>query len=234
MRSTSMRALGFLGLCLAAGCVIHTSSGSGTSGSSGDPTTGNTSPDGRIECGPGNSCPDGYGCMVASCASDTPCPSYCEEGRGPIADEGGATCGTRGASPCPEGQFCNHPIEASCGATDRPGQCEALPTQCPANLDPVCGCDNRTYPNACSASAAGVSVRASGECANPEPQAAGCVIGGCNSTLCFRAGEDLVSTCEADPSAGCYRGEACEVQPSGDCGWTMSDALQSCLAQFNE
>jgi hypothetical protein len=32
----------------------------------------------------------------------------------------------------------------------------------------VCGCDGKTYSNACGADAAGVSIQAAGEC--PKPQ----------------------------------------------------------------
>lgn len=76
----------------------------------------------------------------------------------------GATCGTRGAGPCAEGLSCIHPQTANCGETDAPGTCQRRPEVCTMQYDPVCGCDGRTYPNACGAAAAGASVRARGEC----------------------------------------------------------------------
>lgn len=79
-------------------------------------------------------------------------------------DASGATCGTRGAAPCPEGYFCDFPIAARCGQADAPGACQPLRTVCNENLRPVCGCDGRSYDNACHAAVVGVSVAAQGRC----------------------------------------------------------------------
>jgi hypothetical protein len=38
------------------------------------------------------------------------------------------------------------------------------PRMCTMDWNPVCGCDGKTYSNACSANAAGVSVFTAGEC----------------------------------------------------------------------
>lgn len=50
------------------------------------------------------------------------------------------------------------------GHCDTIGQCEIKPEICPANVDPVCGCDGRTYNNACSAATFGVNIAYKGTC----------------------------------------------------------------------
>lgn len=58
-----------------------------------------------------------------------------------------------------------------------------------------------------------------------------CYVGGCSAQLC--SGQpDLASTCEYRAEYSCYRqtGAKCERQASGQCGWTPSAALASCLA----
>lgn len=59
----------------------------------------------------------------------------------------------------------------------------------------------------------------------------GCVVGGCSSQLCVDASEgDIVNTCEWREEYACYRNATCERQASGQCGWTMTDDLNACLA----
>lgn len=55
----------------------------------------------------------------------------------------------------------------------------------------------------------------------------GCVISGCSGQIC--AEEEMMSTCEFLPEYACYKDAVCERQASGQCGWTMSDELKSCL-----
>lgn len=80
-------------------------------------------------------------------------------------DEPAIMCGGIAALPCPEGMFCDVP--GHCGAGDQSGVCLRVPQMCTRDYRPVCGCDGQTHGNACTAHAAGVSVRAPGECKAP-------------------------------------------------------------------
>lgn len=57
-----------------------------------------------------------------------------------------------------------------------------------------------------------------------------CKIGGCSSQLCVDINDSGMSTCEWREEYACYRGGICERQANGQCGWTMTDELRSCLA----
>jgi hypothetical protein len=88
----------------------------------------------------------------------------CQDAAQAAAGAAGAKCGVEGAARCSTGLFCQFPPAAQCGATDEPGECQPRPQACTANYNPVCGCDAKTYANACSAEAAGVSVKQENAC----------------------------------------------------------------------
>jgi hypothetical protein len=61
---------------------------------------------------------------------------------------------------CSKDDFC---MKADC--KDKEGTCKEKPKTCPAqDIDPVCGCNHKTYNNECLAHKAGVNVAHKGKC----------------------------------------------------------------------
>ncbi len=60
-----------------------------------------------------------------------------------------------------------------------------------------------------------------------ETPAKRCYVGGCSSQLCTSE-PDMASTCEYREEYACYQTATCEVQATGECGWTETEELKSC------
>ncbi|MEN9810173.1 MAG: hypothetical protein RLZZ488_1740 [Pseudomonadota bacterium] len=58
---------------------------------------------------------------------------------------------------------------------------------------------------------------------------AGCARTGCSGHLCAPEGQSVVSTCMWREEYACYKTARCEKQSDGNCGWTPSAELTSCL-----
>ncbi|MEI9942044.1 MAG: Kazal-type serine protease inhibitor domain-containing protein [Pseudomonadota bacterium] len=101
--------------------------------------------------------PAGDGCNVCSCAmgaltcTKRPC-------KAPTA------CGARAGDTCAATEYCAYTAGQLCGAADAEAVCYPRPSACSTLYQPVCGCDRKTYPNACSASLAGSGVLQNGAC----------------------------------------------------------------------
>ena len=101
--------------------------------------------------------------MLAGCApapaGESPAPRQFES----VAT--GQTCGGMAGVRCASADdFCDIPEANMCGAADGGGVCTPKPEVCTQEYEPVCGCGDVTYPNACMAAADGVSVAYRGEC----------------------------------------------------------------------
>lgn len=127
-----------------------------------------------------SSCPDG-GSPVCDCNGKT-WSSACEAQKalatvasdGACVSTGPAPCGGNTGKTCPNGQMCD---PTACGANTA-GVCVVDPTggPCPNGGTPECGCDDKTYPNACYRLLAGVTKKSTGECP-ADPGASLCKIG---------------------------------------------------------
>jgi hypothetical protein len=71
------------------------------------------------------------------------------------------TC--QGDFACAKTELCKFKL-GDCGKSGALGVCTVRPQVCTEQYAPICGCDGKTYDNACFADSAGVSVAAQGAC----------------------------------------------------------------------
>lgn len=106
-----------------------------------------------LGCSPSDSKPTGDGAIAQLPVSASSLGDAC----------GGMVSGAS-QSCAGENEYCHYEIKDMCGAADAPGVCREKPQMCTMDYTPVCGCDEQTYSNECSANAKGVSAAYLGEC----------------------------------------------------------------------
>lgn len=103
--------------------------------------------------------------LAAACAGQSN-----DSGRGGDAariahGQTGGMCGGIAGFACEnEGDFCDYKPGECREIADAAGICRERPGICTMQYDPVCGCDGKTYSNACVAATNGVSVAHKGSC----------------------------------------------------------------------
>jgi eight-cysteine-cluster-containing protein len=68
-----------------------------------------------------------------------------------------------------------------------------------------------------------IYLRAMGDTASTKP----CMRTGCSGQVC--SDQDVMTTCEYRTEYECYKKATCERQTNGECGWTQTKELTSCL-----
>lgn len=106
--------------------------------------------------------------FVAGCGkeggSSAPASSTSSAPGGEMANTMMACAGIAGTTCANADEYCRLPDGACASVADASGICTKKPEVCTEMSAPVCGCDGKTYDNACKAAAAGVNVSAPGPC----------------------------------------------------------------------
>ena len=129
---------------------------------------------------------------------------------------------------CKNGEYCAYP-DGKCGGL---GKCAKRPQYCYLMIMPVCGCNGKTYSNACFAASAGQSIAYKGKCENTNKKCRSDK--DCNEGQ-YCKGEDVCPDCVyGDPPCAmpCYFEGVCKDIPEDACTQN-SDCAKNEICSFN-
>jgi hypothetical protein len=152
-----------------------------------------------------------------------------------------AICGGLTGATCPADQYCAYEGD-NCGAADQTALCKPRPDVCADIYEPVCGCDGRTYGNACEAAATGVGYAYEGPC---ETAGQSCEVNGvtypdgssgipapdgCNICSCIDGNLACTKRACVETACGARLGDTCGsneycAYEGGDCGFADGTAV---------
>jgi Kazal-type serine protease inhibitor domain len=130
-------------------------------------------------------------------------------------------CAGPGRLVCGPAEYCDRRVTGRCPSGLNAGICRPRPAVCSSAFQPVCGCDDLTYLNACEAAQAGTAIVQESQCpplcdvltGASCPGAAVCVIDPVDACERSNTGVDCRYICQCDFTRLCPEGSRWDSSP---------------------